>query len=59
MIRVSTIKVVFVVMLLVIIAFLFMKNNISDYYDRPITISSSASYQSGNADVKSQTENSY
>ena len=44
MIRVSTIKVVFVVMLLVIVGFLFMKNNISNYYERPMTIRSTPSH---------------
>ena len=59
MIRVSTIKVVFVVMLLVIVGFLFMKNNISNYYERPMTIRSSTTNQSEKIDVESVNNNSY
>ena len=51
MVRLSSIKVVFVVMLLVLTAFLFVKNNISKYYEGPMTISQNTSIQAEKFDV--------
>ena len=45
MVKLSTIKVIFVVGLLVFFTFYFMYKSIGDYYWRPITISSSVSAQ--------------
>ena len=52
MVRLSSIKVVFVVMLLVLAAFLFMKNNISNYYEGPMTISQNTSTRAEKFDVE-------
>lgn len=52
MVRLSSIKVVFVVMLLVLAAFLFMKNNISNYYEGPMTISQNTSTRVEKIDVE-------
>ena len=53
MVRLSSIKIVFVVMLLVLTAFLFMKNSISTYYEGPMTISQNTSTQTEINDVES------